>query len=160
MAARWGACDMDTNFNLEQVLIAGACKDNAEAIDFVNRALSYFHAIDDLVDENTTAEFKIRLLIAGQELYSHVYFARHAHWLNAIIRNCASTYADSVAWEHSADPAKQAHAEVWRHCGLELLFAVADLCGGWEHRRNVARDVRDYNLACAQAEKQKATICP
>ena len=141
----------------EQAMIEFACRGNAEAVDFVNRAWWYFHAIDDLVDEaNLPAEFKVKVMIAGQELFTHIYFARNAVALNAILRNIASTYMDSVAWEKSADADKSQYAEVWRHVGLELLFVVADLCGGWEHRRAVCRDWREYNLNVAKADRQAA----
>lgn len=139
---------------IERTMIEFACKGNAEAIDFVGRAWWYFHAIDDLVDENMPPEQKIKAMIAGQELYTHIYFLKNALALNAVIRNIASTYADSVAWEHNEDADKRQYAEVWRHCGLELLFAVADLCGGWDHRRAVSRDWREYNLNVAKAESK------
>jgi hypothetical protein len=139
--------------DLEAEMIEHACKGDAAAMDFVHAAWALFHAVDDLIDEQTESEFRVKLLVSAMSLYAHPFFVRHAHALNAIIRNCASTYMDSVAWEKSEDADKRAWADVARHCGLELLFAVADICGGWEHRRAVSREWREYNLRCHQQAK-------
>jgi len=135
-------------------MIANACMDDAGAIDFVNRALGYFHAADDVLDEKTTAEFKIRTMVAGQDLFCHPFFLRHAYALNAVIRGCINTYADAVAWEKSPDPVRAAWADRGRHCGLDLITAVADITGGWDHRRRVSLEIRGYNLAVAAKEKE------
>lgn len=138
-------------------MIDHACKGDAAAVDFVKQTWSVFHAVDDLFDENTENEFKAKLLVHAMGLYAHPFFVRNAHALNAVIRTCASTYLDSLAWEKSEDPDQRAWADAARHVGLELLFAVADICGGWEHRRAVSREWREYNLNCHKKEKQEIT---
>ena len=139
----------------ETEMLNHACRGDAAAVDFTKRALAYFHAADDLVDTEQEPEEKLKTLVRAQELYTHIFFVRNAHGLNAVLRTCESIYADSVAWEKSDDPDQRAWADHARHCGFDLILAVADICGGWEHRRAVSRDVRLYQLACAAQEKQK-----
>lgn len=141
------------NDEFEKDLISRACAGQAEAIDFVNRALVYFHAADDLVDEAQDAEFKIKVLVLGMNLCHCPFYLRHMQALGTAVRMCISTYADSVAWEKSHDPAKREWADQARHCGWDLLPAVAEICGGWTHRRELSRELREYQLSCVEAEK-------
>ena len=136
-------------------MVAHACMDNAEAIDFIGRALAYFHAADDLVDECVGPEDKLKVLIRGQELFTHSFFMRHSHALNAVIRMCESTYADSVAWEKSEAMDKRAWAEYARHIGFEVILTVADIMGGWAHRRKVSGELRQYQMYRARKEKEE-----
>jgi len=137
----------------EREMIDHACKGDAAAVDFVHRAIGYFHAADDVIDGHADAEGTVKAFIAGQDLYCHPFFLRHGHALNAVMRTCISTYADSVRWEHSTDPGKRAWADWARHCGMDLVLAVADICGGWDHRRAVSLELRGYILAVAEQEK-------
>ena len=146
-----------TTEDMENEMFDHLGKGDAMAIDFAKRAVGYFHMADDVIDEKPDAEFVIKTFVVGQDLYCHPFFVRHAHALNAVIRMCISTYADSVAWERSNDPAKREWADYARHAGLELLLAVADICGGWDHRREVSREWREYYLARAKAEKSLRT---
>lgn len=130
----------------EQKLANHACLGDAEAYDFLMRALEVFHRVDDVVDETTDAEFKITTVIKAMDLYVHPFFLKHSRSLHTAIRSCASVWADSVRWEHSGEPSKQAWAQHARHAGIELFAAMADLKGGWEHRRVVSLEVREYNL--------------
>jgi hypothetical protein len=142
-----------TTEDMEREMIDHACKGEALAIDFVQRTLAYFHAADDVIDLRPDPEATIRAMVLGQNVYCHPFFLRHAAALNTAMRTCISTYADSVAWERSSDPAKREWADYARHVGMELILVVADICGGWEHRRKVSLELRGYNLACAAAEK-------
>lgn len=139
---------------MEEEMIANACKGDALAIDFVKRALAYFHAADDVLDKQVEKEFIIKVMVMGQDLYCHPFFMRHAAALNTAIRTCISTYADSVAWERAIDPEKVAWADFARHAGMDLVLVVADICGGWEHRRKVSLELRGYNLSYAAMEKE------
>jgi hypothetical protein len=142
-----------TTMDLETEMLQHACKGDVYAIDFLRRAIDYFHAADDMLDTVTDAEFKIRVMVMGQDLYAHPFFLKHAQALNTALRTCISTYADSVAWEGSREPVKRQWADFARHVGVDLVLVVADICGGWEHRRQVSLEVRSYNLACAESEK-------
>jgi hypothetical protein len=141
--------------DMEHEMYDFACKGNAEAVDFLKRAVVLFHAGDDLIDERTEAEFKIGVLMAARELYGHPFFLKHSQALHAAIRTCVSTWADSVAWERSSDPDKVNWADHARHAGVDLIFVVADICGGWGHRRAVSREWRAYNLEVSQEEKRE-----
>jgi len=145
-----------TKLEMELEMIDHACCGNAEAADFVRRVNVYFHAADDLIDEDCNAEFKIKVLVMAQDLYSHPFFLKYAHPLNAVIRTCISTYADSVAWEGSDDPERRTWADHARHCGLDVTLVVADILGGWEYRRAVAKEWREYHQQLALAEKLQA----
>lgn len=141
----------------EQDLLQRVCCGQAEAMDWLVKAFEYFHAADDLLDETVSQEFKVRTLVLGQELYGHPFFVRHSAALHTALRSCISIYADSLAWERSSDPDKAAWAEFARHAGVELALVVADICGGWDHRRKLSMEYRGYNLQCAIAEREAQT---
>lgn len=136
----------------QDILLRAACG-NQVALDFVNRGFEVFHMVDDLVDETTTAEFKLRTVIKAMELYCHPYFLKHGVALHGVIRNCADVWMQSVIWEKHPDKARANWAEVTRHCGLDLACAVADIEGGWDHRRQMSEEIRAYNLGVSAKEK-------
>lgn len=142
--------------NYELLVANHAALDDPEAADFLIRALDVMHRVDDLVDEHTTAEAKIATVIAAMDLYVHPFFLKHPRTLYTTIHNCASVWADSVAWEQSEDPAQREWAEMARHAGIELYAAVADIKGGWAHRTVISREMREHVLREAVNEKLKA----
>jgi len=127
--------------------IAKACCGDPQAMEFIALWAEYCHAIDDIVDqENTCAEHIIRTCgPLPVMLCTHPFFVRtpmHAVALRQVMLLVANAYADSVAWERSASDWQRNHSDVLRHAGNEMIFAVAQICGGYEHARKISLEQR------------------
>lgn len=105
----------------------------------------YVHAIDDIEDEDTTPEFRLRTFILALELYTHPFFKANELRLKQIVLNCTNAYADTLAWEKSETPWQREFADHYRHFGAELVIAVAQICGGYDHARSVSLEQRAVN---------------
>jgi len=87
-----------TPIEMQQAAIHRVCLGQPEAMEFLRRWSDYVHAIDDIEDTETTAEFRLATFAAALELYTCPFFARHAAALKPVVLNCTNLYADSVAW--------------------------------------------------------------
>jgi hypothetical protein len=124
------------------------CCGDAQAAEFLMLWAEYCHAIDDLVDgANTASEHIIRTSgLLPLMLCTHPFFLRSpaiSIELRRVWLLVANTYADSVLWEKTGEEEWQrAHADVLRHCGNDMVFAVAQICGGYDHARTISREQR------------------
>lgn len=124
-------------------LIQRICKNDPEAMDFLaNHWAHYCHEIDDIVDGERTQPAEI-LLTFGRaiELYTHPFFVRHGAALRQMARNVTLMYAQTVAWEKIEDWRAQ-WADHHRHCSIEMVVAVATICGGMAHAAAVVPELR------------------
>lgn len=133
------------------------CRGNASAAEFVRQAVEWFHGIDDLVDEAPADELKRRkdlvaAFAAGMVVLSHDYYLRNLAALRPTLLQISQLYAVSVEWELAAEDWKRQWAEHQRHCGIELLVAVAMLCGGWNHAQAMTKKIFEPVLEQARAE--------
>lgn len=126
--------------------ILSFCAGNAEAADWLAQWQAYVHAIDDqvdgAVDPAERTEQLLGTLAGASELYTHPFFLRHAAQLQLLIVLVTSAYADSVAFEQSSTNWKREWADHWRHVGAEVALAVAYLCGGYLHLRQMSPELR------------------
>ena len=140
---------------LAEQLVRRACLNNEEAMQFLLLWSNYVHGIDDLVDEKTDAEFRIGLFIQALELYNHPFYLKHRLTLNPIIVLVTNLYADSVAWEQSAEAWQQAFSDHARHAGAEMVLAVAGIVGGYPHMRRLSAETRAVNWSFEPGEKHE-----
>lgn len=129
---------------IDQALLSRICNGNAEAMDFLaNHWSPYVHQIDDLIDgERSQAEDILATFARAAMLYSHSFYLKNAAALRAVVLLVTNLYADAVAWEKSPDAWQRDWADHNRHAGMEMVIAVAQLCGGYEHARLVSREQR------------------
>jgi hypothetical protein len=150
-------------------LVRRICRDDPEAMDWLgNHWAPYCHAIDDVIDEIVLkrraedsppylaqAEFVIGVFAAAVALYSHPFYLRHIGALKAVVLNVTAMYAQTVQWESTggnggacARPPggngdwRETWADMHRHCSLEVVTAVAVICGGYAHARAVIPECR------------------
>lgn len=117
---------------------------NAEAADFLLHWLGYVHDIDDIEDgELAGAEPRLEILIRALHLYTHPFFRAHEAALKQQVINITNAYADSLRGERGGEAWERAMADVQRHAGVEMVLAVAGICGGWRHLRAVSRRLRE-----------------
>lgn len=111
---------------------------NAPAREWLILFHDYCHEIDDVIDENDwDNERVLGVFIAANTLYSHPFYCAHHKVLGPCILIATSVYVDSNKWEKDPAKWKKWWAEVMRHSGNEVIFAVANICGGWKHLRYV-----------------------
>lgn len=130
-----------------------ACRGDAEAMDFIDKFRQYMHGIDDIEDTQTGTEFRLHTFILAMHVYNHPFFLKHGAALKQLILNITNTYADCVAFEKSDIEWQRQWADHHRHCGLELVLAVAGILGGYVHMRSVSREFR---VACHEGHHDNA----
>jgi hypothetical protein len=117
-------------------------KGNAEAVDFLTRWGAYVHGIDDLIDEVSDNEFKISLFARAIEIYTHPFFLKNIIALRQVALHANNLYADSVACEKSEVKWEKDFADWARHSPTEMVLAVANIAGGYDHMRAVSMEMR------------------
>ncbi len=134
-----------TRFLMDQSLLARVANGNTEAMDFLaNHWSPYVHEIDDIMDGDRPAK-RDQLMTFSRAcvLFSHPFYLKHLAALRQLVLNITVAYADSVAWE-APDAAEwqRQWADHHRHCGLEMVVAVATICGGHEHGFAISQEQR------------------
>lgn len=120
------------------------CNGNAAAGDFLRLWRDYVHAIDDIVDGD--ADDNEAVLGTFQKaiwVYSHPFYLENLVALRQLAVNCTNAYADSVAWEQSEVGWQRNFADHYRHFGAEMVLAIASICGGYAHMREVSKVLRE-----------------
>jgi hypothetical protein len=117
---------------------------NAEAMDFLaNHWSPYVHEIDDIVDgDRTSAEDILSTFARAPILFGHPFYLKNLPALQRLVLIVNNMFADSVAWERSGDSWQRDWADHARHVGMEMVVAVAQICGGYEHGRAISREQR------------------
>lgn len=126
----------------DQHALEHACLGNPAAMAWLRLWREYVHAIDDIEDEETTPEFRQRTFVLALELYTHPFFRQHEERLKQVVLNCTNAYADTLAWEKSPIEWQRQFADHYRHFGAEMVIAVAQICGGYDHARGFSLELR------------------
>jgi hypothetical protein len=120
-----------------------ACCGNREAMQWLLLWRDYVHAIDDLVDGDARGpEALLATFAMAPTLYSHPFYLNNMAALRQVVLNCTNAYADSVMWERSPVPWQRDFADHYRHYGAEMVLAVAQICGGYQHMRSISPELR------------------
>lgn len=129
---------------LDVRLLERVCNGNQEAMDFLaNHWGPYVHAIDDIIDgDDNSPEHILNTFARAAVLYGHPFYVRNRQELQRLVLVITNMYADSVAWEKSRVEWQQVWADHNRHVGMEMVVAVAQLCGGYEHGRAISAEQR------------------
>lgn len=114
------------------------CAGNADAADFLAHWIGYVHAVDDLCDGHQPVEHAPAMFAAAATLYGSPFYRQHAATLAPIVLLLTNTYEDANRLALSDHLADQSAADVLRHCGGEMVRAVALLCGGYQHLQRVS----------------------
>lgn len=126
-------------------LYVEACGGRQDALAFLMAFHCYAHMLDDLVDEGCDAERLMAAAVMANDMYSTPFWICNSANLSGVIRVIANSYADSVAMAQRAEPWKRAVADVIRSSGNDMVVAVAQLVGGWQHGRRVSERIRELS---------------
>ena len=117
---------------------------NGLASDFLRLWRAYVHAVDDLVDGDVKGpEALLATLAQSIALYSHPFYLENMLALRQVAITCTNAYADSVRWENVETKWKREFADHYRHIGVEMVLAVACICGGYDHMREASKRLRE-----------------
>ncbi len=137
------------------------CKGNTQAIEFCDHWFHYCHSIDDLIDTQIngaitmTPEAILKIFVQANLLYNSVFYRTFHSALQPVVLLVTNAYADSVEWEKSDVNRRSTMADVLRCCGNDMFFAVAMICGGWDHARSVSAKIRDASWIYQHDENDK-----
>jgi hypothetical protein len=114
-------------------------------MDFLaNHWSPYVHEVDDIIDAERTDTGDILATFARAAMvFSHPFYLKHMAELRLLVLNITCAYADSVDWERTATSWKQQWADHYRHVGMEMVIAVAMICGGYDHARSISKEQRE-----------------
>jgi hypothetical protein len=105
----------------------------------------YCHRIDDYIDEHKQdPEELLTILSNANTLFSMPFYQLHCQRISGVVQHVTNAYADSLHWEKS-EGWKGQWGNVLRLCGIDMLMAVATICGGYEHCRKVSLQLREFS---------------
>lgn len=140
---------------MTETQLNAVCNGNAEAADFLIRWAQLADKVDNLVDgDEQGPEALLAAFVQCVLLTSHPFYLEHLQHLRAVLLVSINMYADSVAWERDSAEWKQRFADCYRHAGNEVVVAVAQLCGGYEHARKFSLEQRERCHATQHPEKK------
>lgn len=132
-------------------------QEGSEAALFLKAVLGWVHAIDDIEDEETTPEFRLRTHVMGVSVMSSNYYQRHAAQLYLPLLLVANNYADSLHLEKSGLSWKRSLADMLRCSSIYLLQAVILIEGGWEALRGISELIHENGYYLQHNEEGKPT---
>lgn len=140
------------------------CRGNAEAADWMQLGRLYCHEIDDLIDidlprgdRGKGAERLCRIGAMALALYTHPFFLKHAGQLSTAMLINTTNYADSVRWENSPVEWQKQFSDWARHGWINILLAIAEICGGYANMRAEADELWEYAYNEHHDEKGQPT---
>lgn len=116
---------------------------NESAAQFLSVWDDLLEAVDDVVDEQTPPEFKIRTAELFNRAYSHPFYLAHIRELSILVSLVNNAYADSEECAKSNLAWKKELGDVLRHSSAEVTRAVALLCGGYDHLRSISMKLHE-----------------
>ena len=130
-----------------------AANGNRAALEFMVMWHEYVHEIDDLIDNNVTDPQRWLSAFAHANLvYSTDFYAAYARDLRLVVMTATNAYADSVLWEKDGNAWQKKWADVIRHSGIDMIYAVAVICGGYELMRQISAQLKEFAHKCHHDE--------
>jgi hypothetical protein len=127
----------------DEAALRRCCCGNAEAMEWLRGWNLYVHRIDDIIDGDADSpEAVLNTFAQAVTLYSHPFYVKHMASLRVLALTITNAYADSVEWEKSKEKWQREWSDHHRHCGAEMVLAVAMICGGYEHSRAISLELR------------------
>lgn len=121
---------------------------NKDAAAFLIAYVNFCHLLDDVCDADVPTPDH-RLAKDSEDLIGacllNPFVRQHAVVLWPLIVVGFNAWLDSNAMQASNEIEKQVDADVVKSIYQEILWFVADLCGGRDHRRAMSSQHREYN---------------
>lgn len=118
---------------------------NPDALRFLFHWNIFCHGIDDLIDaaERPNPQDVVDAFAQANILYAQPFYQVNAVKLQIVVMLVTNAYADSLIWEKNPNRGLSTMADVLRFAGNEMVFAVALICGGYQHMRRISATIRE-----------------
>lgn len=133
-------------------ICGAAAAGNHNALLFLIALLPYVHLVDDLWDQDKPVELEDlakTLMRFNEQLLSNPWVQERRQAVTALMR------AGAQAWVDSHAPGHERARDVLKSQYHELVWYVANECGGWDHAREVARMFREFDFEDSVTIKRK-----
>lgn len=128
---------------------------NADAERFALRFMDFCHAVDDLLDGDSSfdKERLVRVLMVGVlEFTMNPFYQMNRHLLLPLIIQGSNAFLDSERFAASANAQDRRKADVFKAFYSEVLWHIAFLTGGFEFMREMSRKHRVIDHDCNETE--------
>lgn len=132
---------------LSQLYLSASC-DNQEAYQFLVCFYHLNHGVDDIIDNDNRESLGVNeLFILAKNLYSSKFFIEHREALSMVADLLANAYEDSNDWNaDSSENWQLVVANVLRSQHVDMVLAVANICGGYRHMRSLSKQLRTLSF--------------
>jgi len=122
-------------------------KGNEDAKQFLLAWYAYLHLIDDIVDGDQTPEKVVKVARWANDIYSFTYYRNNEIVLRPQIQLITLVYEESNEFAKSDVKWKRDAADVLRHCGADMVRLVAWMIGGYDHAKQISKELREFCYA-------------
>jgi len=121
--------------------------DRPELAQFCLSYVMLQHLIDDIVDEEKSIDTILEAFSLGRRVWSHPIYIKHQVALDVVDELANNSYGCSEKWKTSEEQWKQVHADVLRHQGYNVFFAIIYLELGRNALNECSEHFREYSHA-------------
>jgi hypothetical protein len=109
-----------------QIKLAEMLKERPQALDFIDRYVTYANLVDDIVDEKDYQNAKRILEHANtaETLHSHPYWIANIVWLRPVLLVVHNDYADSVEYDAMVEGDTKVLADALRIAAFHVVVAT------------------------------------
>ena len=119
-----------------------------DALNFLFAYIDYIHAIDDIIDEpdkRNDDAFILRTFAMSAQIFAFPFYRQFGDKLALIDNIINNEFADTLIWGQSSEEWKRRHADVMRHCGYNMFYAVVWICCGYDKMREISAKFREWS---------------
>jgi hypothetical protein len=119
---------------------------NQDAVNLLRCVSEIAHLADDIVDGDSDNRFADMGRLCFQTLVvapSNPFFQQHHAALAPVLANISLTWEVTEEWRQSKNEKTRMFAFVMRECSEQFAVTIALLTGGYEHARNVIRELHE-----------------
>lgn len=136
-----------------KLLYRQAANGDVEALNFLLLFHDYAHRIDDFIDESKRdPEELLAILAYANILYSTPFYSRNAGRLHLVVAGLTNAFGDSLAWAGNTETWKSEWADKLRFAGNDMVLAIAMICGGFKHMRELSPMTKELSWMCHHGE--------
>jgi len=106
----------------------------------------FVHQLDDVIDEPKDVERTCRVFSCARRLWTHPVYLKWRHVLDVVDELANSAYLDAEVWKTSPEEWKRHHADVLRHQGYNVFYAIVYLEFGRPTLREISLKIREDSL--------------
>jgi len=141
---------MSFNSQEEYDKILEWCLGNKDATDFLVQIFEISQIADDFVDRDVpleqinSAKMLQMLHLCMVDIPTNPFYLQYQRWLVPLMSTSLIIWEATETWGKSKNIDTKMFAYVFREITEQIIIMVANLIGGIEHSRKVARDVHDF----------------